>query len=45
LGVLVDEKLGMKQPSQPYPGLYQKQQGQQAEGGDSAPLLCLAMPF
>ena len=25
--------------SQPYPGLHQKQRGQQAEGGDSAPLL------
>jgi len=26
--------------SQSYPGLYQKQCGQQVEGGDSAPLLC-----
>ena len=26
--------------SQPYPGLHQKKCGQQAEGGDSAPLLC-----
>ena len=26
--------------SQPYPALYQKKGGQQAEGGDSAPLLC-----
>ena len=25
---------------QPYPGLHQKQHGQQVEGGDSAPLLC-----
>jgi len=25
--------------SQPYPGLYQKQRGQQVQGGDSAPLL------
>jgi len=25
---------------QPYPGLHQKQRGQQVEGGDSAPLLC-----
>ena len=25
--------------SQPYPGLHQKQRGQQVEGGDSAPLL------
>jgi len=24
---------------QPYPGLHQKQHGQQVEGGDSAPLL------
>ena len=27
------------QESQPYPGLHQKQRGQQVEGGDSAPLL------
>ena len=26
--------------SQPYPGLHQKQFGQQGEGGDPAPLLC-----
>jgi len=26
---------------QPYPGLHQKQRGQQGDGGDSAPLLCL----
>ena len=26
--------------SQLYPGLHQKQRGQQVEGGDSAPLLC-----
>jgi len=26
--------------SQPYPGLHQKQHGQQVEGGDSTPLLC-----
>ena len=26
--------------SQPYPGLHQKQCGQQGEGGDPAPLLC-----
>ena len=25
---------------QPYPGLHQKQCGQQGEGGDSVPLLC-----
>ena len=25
---------------QPYPGLHQKNCGQQVEGGDSAPLLC-----
>jgi len=25
---------------QSYPGLHQKQRGQQVEGGDSAPLLC-----
>jgi len=25
---------------QPYPGLHQKQHGQQVKGGDSAPLLC-----
>ena len=25
---------------QPYPGLHQKQCGQQVEGGDSVPLLC-----
>jgi len=25
---------------QPYPGLHQKQRGQQVEGADSAPLLC-----
>ena len=30
------------QPRSPtsYPGLHQKQNGQQGEGGDSAPLLC-----
>jgi len=26
--------------SQAYPGLHQKQRGQQGKGGDSAPLLC-----
>ena len=25
---------------QPYPGLYQENRGQQADGGDSSPLLC-----
>jgi len=43
LGVLVDEKLNMTRQcalaAQPYPGLPQKQCGQQVEGGDSAPLL------
>jgi len=46
LGVLVDEKLNMSQQGaltaqgQPWPGLHQKQCGQQGKGGDSAPLLC-----
>jgi len=47
LGVLADEKLNMtwqccfhSPEGQPYPGLHQKQRGQQVEGGDSAPLLC-----
>jgi len=46
LGVLAEEKLNMTQrcalcspEGQPYPGLNQKQHGQQVEGGDSAPLL------
>ena len=30
--------------SQPYPGLHQKKRGQQAEGGDPVPLLCLVKP-
>ena len=30
--------------SQPYPGLYPKQHGQQGKGGDSAPLLCTVRP-
>jgi len=33
----MDEKLGMSRLM--YPGLHQKQHGQQKEGGDSAPLL------
>jgi len=36
LGILEDEMLYI---SQLYPGLYQKECGQQGEGGDSAPLL------
>jgi len=47
LGVLVDEKLDMSQQcelaaqmDQQYPGLHQRKNGQQVEGGDSAPLLC-----
>jgi len=45
LGALVGEKLDMTQQcvlsleGQPYPGLHQKQCGQQIEGGDSATLL------
>jgi len=35
------QKLCTQSPdSQPYPGLNQKQHGQQVEGGDSASLLC-----
>ena len=47
LGELVDEKLNIdlavcicSPESQPYPGLHQKQHGEQVKGGDSAPLLC-----
>jgi len=45
LRVLVDAELNMtvcaRSPEgQPYPGLHQKQRGQQVEGGDSAPLFC-----
>jgi len=47
LGVLADEKINTtwqctltaQKANRPYPGLHQKQRGQQAEGGDSAPLL------
>ncbi|KAJ7409606.1 hypothetical protein WISP_113563 [Willisornis vidua] len=47
LGALVNEELDTSQQcvlaepeTQPYPELYQKQCGQQAEGGDSPPLTC-----
>ena len=47
MGVLVKEKLNhhlaacaCSPEGQMYPGLHQKQRGQQVEGGDSAPLLC-----
>jgi len=41
LGILVDEKLHIsRQCVLPvYPGLHQKQRGQETKGGDSAPLL------
>lgn len=46
LGVLADEKLNMSQThcspeNQPYPGLHQKQCGQQGKGGDCPPCSAL----